>query len=100
MSQLEPPGLPHRRTGERTFLVAEELGFEQVLGNGRAVDGDKGSVGARAERVQRAREELFAGAALTLEKHARVGGRRTVERQGYLLEPRVFADNLRRAAPL
>ena len=53
-----------------------------------------------AERVQRAREQLLAGAALAFDQHGRVGGRRAVQRQRHLLQPRIFADDLRRAAPL
>ena len=39
-----------RRAGECALLVAEELAFEQRLGQRRAVDGDEGLRRARAER--------------------------------------------------
>ncbi len=71
-----------------------------VLRNRRAVDRDKRTVGARAERVQRAGEELLAGAALAFEQHRRVGRRRTVKRDGDGGELRIFTDNLRRASAL
>src|SRR3712207_7270694 len=43
---------------ERALLVTEQFGFEQVLGNGRAVDGDEAAVPAAAGLVQAAREQL------------------------------------------
>ena len=92
------PGLRADGAGERALLVAEELGLEQVLGNRRAVDRDKRAVGARAERVQRAREQLLAGAALAFEQHRRVGAGRALQRDRHLLQLRVLADDLRRAA--
>ena len=99
MRHLELAELARRRAGERALLVAEQLGLEQGLGNRGAVDGDKRSVGARTERVQRAREQLLAGAALAFDQHGRVGRRRAVQRQRDLLQLRIFADDLRRAAP-
>ena len=82
------PGLRCDGAGERALLVAEQLGLEQVLGDRRAVDRDERPVGARAERVQRAREQLLAGAALAFEQHRRVGRRRAVQRQRHLLQRR------------
>ena len=97
--QLEFSGLARAGAGERAFLVAEQLGFEQVLRNRRAVDRDKRTVGSRTEHVQRAGEQLLAGAALAFEQHRRVGARRALQRDRHLLQPRVFADDLRRATP-
>ena len=79
--------------------MAEELGFEQRLGNRRAVDGDKRRVGARAQRVQRAGEELLAGPALALEEHRRVRRRRPLQAREHFPQRQVVADQLRRAAP-
>ena len=100
MRQLELAGLARRRAGERALFVAEQLRLEQVLGDRRAVDRDKRSVGARAQRVQRSRKQLLAGAALAFEQHRRVGRRRAMQRHGDLLQLRIFADDLRRAAAL
>ena len=80
MRQLETARLARVGAGERALLVAEQLGLEQRLGNRGAVDGDERPVVARAERVQRAREQLLAGAALALEQHRRVGRRSTLQR--------------------
>ena len=64
--------LPRRlldRAGERALLVAEQLALEQLLGNGGAVDRDEIAVRARALRVDGAREQLLAGAALAQHQH-------------------------------
>jgi hypothetical protein len=53
--------------GERAADVAEQLGFEQRLGNGAAVDGDEPLLAARAGVVNRARGQFFAGARLAAE---------------------------------
>ena len=57
------------RTGEGAFLVAEELGFDQGLGNGAAGDGDERLLGARAEVVNGAGDQLLAGAAFAGDEH-------------------------------
>src|SRR6185295_9169419 len=50
--------------GERTALVAEQLRLLQRGRDRGAVDGDEGTVAARPTAMNRARDELFAGAAL------------------------------------
>src|SRR5262245_65293230 len=52
-------------TGERAFFMAEELAFEQVLGDGVAVDGDERAVLLRAPAVERLRHHFLAGAAFS-----------------------------------
>jgi hypothetical protein len=54
--------------GEGAALVAEELAFEQRLGDGGAVDGDEGPLGARSGGVDAARQPLLADAGLA-EQH-------------------------------
>ena len=44
---LEESGLGLARIGERAALIAEELCFEQCLGDGGAVDGDERTIAAR-----------------------------------------------------
>jgi hypothetical protein len=80
--------------------VAEQLGLEQRLGDGGAIDGDKRRVRARTQGVQAAREQLLAGTALALQQHGRVGGRGTVEVQQHLPQAGVVADDARRTAAL
>ena len=60
--------------GERALRVAEQLALEQRLGHRRAVDRDERAVLARATAlVERARDDLLAGAALAGDQHGRVG---------------------------
>ena len=56
------------RAGERAADVAEEFGFDQVLGDRRAIDRDEGAVGARSAVVAGAREQFLAGAGLALDQ--------------------------------
>ena len=63
---------PDRRAGEGALLVAEELRFEQTLGERGAVDGDEGFVAPAARGLERTREELLAGATFTGDQHRRV----------------------------
>ena len=76
---LEATRLSADCAGECAFLVTEQLGFEQPLGDGGTVDGDEWTIGARAERVEGARKELLARAAFALEEHGGVGGRGAVQ---------------------
>jgi hypothetical protein len=60
--------------GEGSLHVAEELGLQQALGEGAAVDGDEGAVGAVGEAVDVAGQDLLAGAALAGDEDGGVGG--------------------------
>src|SRR3954465_15157915 len=62
VGKLEASLSPGGRARERALLVAEELALHQSLWNRGAVDGDKLSLTARAEIVNRARDQLFASA--------------------------------------
>ena len=48
------PHLVLHGSGEGPFFVAKEFAFQQVLGQGRAVDGDEGVMLAAAVEVERA----------------------------------------------
>ncbi len=98
MGQLEAAELALSSTGEGALLVAEELGLEQGLGQGGAVDGDKRPLRARAPHVQRPGEELLAGAALAFEQHGDVGRGGPLDRLHGLPQHRCLAENPRRAA--
>ncbi len=54
--------------GKRAGGVAEQLAFDQRLGQGGAVDSDERSVRAVAGCVQCASEHFLAGAGFTLDK--------------------------------
>ncbi len=62
------------RAGEGALLVAEELAFEQRLGQRAAVDGNHGHEAPRAQIVNGAGHQFLAGAALAVNQHGRVGG--------------------------
>ena len=49
--------------GKGAALMAEQFAFDKFLGDRRHVDGDEGAVAALAVIVQRARDQLLAGAA-------------------------------------
>ena len=66
---LQQAGLGLSGVGERATLEAEELGFEQRVGNRRAVDVDERRIRARAHPVNDVRNEPFAGARFTLYQH-------------------------------
>ena len=53
--------------------MAEELGLDEVLRDGRAVDREECAFGAERMLVDAARDELFACAALAGNEHGGVG---------------------------
>ena len=67
------------RTGERTLLIAKELGLDEGVRYRAAIDGDKGLVAPRAQLVDRASDELLARARLALDEHRQ-------RRAGHLLD--------------
>ena len=77
---LELADLLLGRAGERALLVAEQLRFDQLLGNRGAVDLHEPLAAAEAVAVDRARDELLADAALAEQQHGRVGRRRALDR--------------------
>ncbi len=56
------------------MTIAEELGFDVVLGDGGAVELNEHAVFAQAFGMHGARDELFAGAAFAEDEHAAIGG--------------------------
>ena len=65
-SRLRLPGI-----GESAALETEHLRLEQGGGKGRAIDLHEGPVGARAARLERAREQTLARARLPLNENGR-----------------------------
>ena len=80
------------RAGERAALVAEQLGLEQVLGDGGAIDRDELAL-APALLVHGPGEQLLAGAASPQEHHGHVGGRHALDGLGDLQHLRRGADD-------
>ena len=88
LSGLKKPGSILGCTGERALSVAEELRFEQLLRDRTAVDRDEGLVSARADLVQRARNQLLAGARLAQHHHRRHAARHPLDQGSHLLHRR------------
>jgi len=57
------------------FFVAEQLGFDQLVGNRTAVDGDKRRVLTRAVIVNRAGNQFLARAGFADDEGGRIGRR-------------------------
>ena len=73
---LEPPMAGLGGAGEAARLVAEQLGLDQIFGQGRAVHDDQRARPARRQMVKALGDQLLAGAALADDQH------RPVERRG------------------
>ena len=70
---LEQPLVRLHRPRERAAGVTEQLGLEKLRRDRPAVDRDERLVPARARAMNRAREELLAGARFAVDQDARVG---------------------------
>ena len=68
------------RAGEAALLVAEQLGLDQLLGDGRAVDLDQRVRVPLTGAMDGARHQLLAGAALAGDEHGGGGRRRALDR--------------------
>jgi hypothetical protein len=75
---LEQAAVLADRAGECALGMTEQLALEQVLGHRAAVDRDERPVAARAGAMNRARQQLFAGAAFARDHDARIGARHHV----------------------
>ena len=72
VGELEAAAALLDRAGEGALLVAEELALEQLARQRGAVELDERALAARALLVDRARDELLAGAGLALDQHGAV----------------------------
>ncbi len=79
--------------GERSALVAEELGFEKTARNCGAINFDEGATAARTEIMDGAGEELFAGAGFAEEKDGSAGGGSELHLGQGALERGALADD-------
>src|ERR1700712_1045480 len=95
MSLLEDARLVSVRIRKSAALVTEQLTLHQRLWNGAAVDRDEGLVAARAVLVQRARDQLFAGAALTLNEHRGAVVGHFADQAQHALDRCTFTEQLR-----
>ena len=76
------------------LLVAEQLAFQQRLGQGGAVEADERPVLARAGVVDGAGHQLLADAALAADQHGGVGAGHPADLRLDLLDRRAVADQL------
>src|SRR5882762_5523329 len=84
--------------GEGALLVAEQLRLDQRVGDGTAIDRDKGLVAPGAQLMDRPSHELLAGAGLTLDEHREWGVGHLLDLLDYLLHwPTRALQELQRA---
>ncbi len=73
--------------------MAEQLGFQQVVGNGGAVDADEGLVGAARVRVQIARHHLLTHAAFAGDQDGGFRTRHLIGQLNDVLHRRIGRDH-------
>ena len=93
VGERELPALGHHRAGERAAHVAEELRFEQRLGNRRTVDLDERHVALRAAVMDGARHHLLAGSGLAGDQHRALGLRDELRALNHFLHRAAAADD-------
>ena len=93
VGQFEAADLVAMCAGERAFDVADEFAFEEVGGEGGAVNLDVGLGGAWAGFVNGASEKLLAGAALAAQEDHGVGGGDFADERQELAHDRARADD-------
>ncbi len=98
LGRLEQTLVLARRPRERTFLVTEQFGLEEILRHRRTVDGHEWFVVPRARIVDRPREQLLARAALARDQHAGVGRRHHLGLLQHFLHALVTRDDFGRPA--
>ena len=86
LGPLELAGLARDRAREGAAFVAEQLALEQLARQRRAVHLDEGTLPAARRRVERARDDLLAGAALALDQHGHVRLGHTLDQRAHLAE--------------
>ena len=81
------------RAGERAALPSEQLALDQVRGQRRAVDDHHRPVAPRAALVNRARDQLFAGAGLPEEQHGRLRRGDLIDAEHHVAQRVAVADD-------
>jgi hypothetical protein len=71
--------------GERAALMSEQLGFDEVLRDGAAIDGDERAMRAGTALVNGACHELLAAARLAGDEDGGLGGRDLFDHPVYIL---------------
>src|SRR5262249_41550479 len=94
LRNLEASRPAFARASERSLLMPEKLAFDQRLWQRGAVDRDKRAIVPRAQTMNRARDHLFAGAALAGDKDAGFARRGLPQQREDLLHARRASDHL------
>src|SRR6185437_4511708 len=84
--------------GKRASAMAEQLAFEQGLGQGRAIDGDERPVTPGTGAMNAARNQFLAGAGLALDQYRDEGGRGAFHQMEDVLHLGAAADDFGEAA--
>ena len=88
------------RAGERSALVTEKFGFEQILGNRGSVDRDERPLCARAVLVQRVGHQLLARARLPGDQHRDDALAQAADRAKHILHRRCLTEHFRHLSRL
>jgi len=92
VSLFEPAGLGCQGTGKGTFFMAEQLGFDQRLGECAAVHRDERPVAPAAEVVDMPCDQLLARAGFANDQDAGLAGGDLLQVGEQRLRPGVFED--------
>src|SRR5262249_23191396 len=94
LGQFESPDPPLDRSGERAFLMAEQLAFDQPTRQRGAVDLDEWFIAAGAGRMDGAGKKFLAGTGLAGDEHGSIGLGHTADLREGLQQSRALADDL------
>ena len=99
VGDLEQALLVGDGAGEGALDVAEEFALQQVLRQRSAIHGHEGLGPAQAVVMNRAGDQLLAGAAFAGDEHGGVGCRALRDQPVHLLHPRARPDHVVQAVP-
>jgi hypothetical protein len=91
---LELSDSARNRAGERALLVAEQFGFQQMLGDRRAIDRYERLLGAVGAGVDIARQHFLAGAGFAGDHDGSVGTRDLLRQLDHLAHRLVAVDEV------
>ena len=80
--------------GERPLFVAEQFALQQLLGQGRAIDGDEGSVFPIAPAVDHSRDPAFSRPAFPFQEHRGIRFRGALNHSEHPFHGRTHPDHL------
>src|SRR5215467_11905218 len=94
--EFEPADLSGLGTRKRSFLMAEQLAFDQRRGQCRAVHLHQGPVFPAASAVDCPRDQFLAGSSFTEDEHCRVGRRDLLHLAQHVSKPSAIPDDVPR----